>query len=999
MKNRKFFPILFTIGFIAAFVIILFFVPKQKKEIRALSQYVNPMVGTGGHGHTFPGASLPFGMVQLSPDTRLIGWDGCSAYHHSDSIIYGFSHTHLSGTGCSDYGDILFMPMSGKYTYDNGQFSDEYGYSSLFSHETEITEPGYYAVHLETPDVNVELTTTKRTGIHKYHYNQKDTAYIIIDLAHRDEVFESGFKQVNKTDVAGFRRSRAWANDQHLYFYARFSQPINSVFFKTKKAEINEAFDAYGKGVKAIAGFNTLEDDEIIIKVGISAVSIEGAKQNLENEAEGMDFETARSLATSTWNDELSDIIVSGDDHAKRVFYSALYHAYLAPNIFSDVDGKYRGTDLEIHEGNNHNQYTVFSLWDTYRATHPLFTITQTERTNDFIQTFLNHYEQGGQLPVWELAGNYTGCMIGYHSIPVITDAYFKGIRDYDTELALEAMVHSATMEHLGLPAFMSKGYIGVEDEHESVSKALEYAYDDWCIAQMAKDMGKNEIYKDFIQRAQYYKNHFDSSTGLMRARVNGSWFSPFDPAEVNFNYTEANAWQYSFYVPQDIHGWMKMLGGKENACALLDSLFSADDQTSGRKQADITGLIGQYAHGNEPSHHIAYLYNYCGQAWKTQEIVKHIMTEMYTDQPDGYIGNEDCGQMSAWYVMSALGFYPVNPASGIYDIGSPMFDTANIQLENGKSFLITAENLSDKNIYVQSLKLNDDAYNKLYIEHKDIMQGGHLHFVMGDKPNKALGQDENAIYYSEITDEPIIISPIITPAQRSFADSLVLKIHSPQKDEVSIFYTLDGSNPLKNDAEPADYAKLYEKPITITDDTEIRCIAMRGEQKSGIVVGRYKKIDDRVGIELFANYSNQYNAGGDNALIDGIRGGNDFRTGEWQGYDNQNVQAIIDLGTTQNISKISIGFLQDIKSWIWMPQNVDFYIAGNDKQFRKIGSKKSTLAEDLYGAHIEKIDIHFEQQAVRYIKFDAEKYGDIPEWHLGHGGEGWIFADEITWE
>ncbi len=992
MKNRKTFPILFMLAFIAALVFVTFFIPKHKKTIHDLSQYVNPMVGTGGHGHTYPGASMPFGMVQLSPDTRLTGWDGCSAYHYSDSIIYGFSHTHLSGTGVSDYGDILFMPMSGKYTYDSGYFFDEPGYGSVFSHDTEIASPGYYAVHLETPNVDVELTVTERTGVHKYRYNNNDTAYMMIDLAHRDEVLESGFKQINETDISGFRRSQAWAEDQHVYFYARFSEPINSIFYKINDADINDAFDAYGKGIKVIAGFNDLKDKVLIVKVGISAVSIEGAKQNLEQETDKFDFESIKSRAKSAWNDELSDIVVSGDEYKKKVFYSALYHAYLAPNLFTDVDGKYRGIDHKIYQAKNHTQYTVFSLWDTYRATHPLFTITQTKRTNDFIKTFLAQYEQGGQLPVWELAGNYTGCMIGYHAIPVIADAYAKGIDDFDAELALEAMVHSATMDHLGLPAFISKGYIGVEDEHESVSKALEYAYDDWCIAQMAKQMGKDDVYKTFIQRAQYYKNHFDPDTKLMRARVNGSWFSPFDPAEVNFNYTEANAWQYSFYVPQDIHGWMDMLGGPDAMDALLDSLFAADNETSGRHQVDITGLIGQYAHGNEPSHHIAYMYNYCGKPWKTQELVKQIMNEMYSDQPDGYIGNEDCGQMSAWYVFSALGFYPVNPASGIYDFGSPMFDTAIIQLENGKQFEITAENLSDKNIYIQSVEINGKPWNKSYIEHEQIMKGGNLHFVMGATPNKDFGSNEDAIFTSRITEEPIIISPITTPAQRSFSDSLQIKIHTPQQADVMIFYTTNGSQPNQN-------SNIYSDPITIYDDAKIQCIAMQGEKQSGIVVGKYKKIDDRVSIELFSEYSNQYNAGGNTALIDGIRGGNDFRTGEWQGYDAQDLIAIVDLGRAMEISSVHVGFLQDIKSWIWMPTDVEFYLANQSKQFQKAGIKKAEISDDKYGAFVEDIGINFATQKVRYIKIKAKTYGDIPEWHLGYGGEGWIFADEIYWK
>lgn len=993
MKNRKFFPILFTLIFIVTIVAAIFFIPKQNKEIWNLSSFVEPLIGTGGHGHTFPGATMPFGMVQLSPDTRLTGWDGCSAYHYTDTIIYGFTHTHLSGTGCSDYGDILLMPMSGSLSYDNGYLSEEFGYSSSFKHESEIAEPGYYAVHLDNPDVDVELTTTQRVGYHKYHYNNPDSVWVVIDLAHRDDVLESGIKQVNETDIAGFRRSQAWASDQHLYFYARFSQPIKNWSYSGKNVEINEDFDLYGKNIKSAVGFNNVKDNELLVKVGISAVSIEGAKRNLEEEARGNNFSKARSIAKSAWNDELSTIIVSGDNEKnKRVFYSALYHAYIVPNIYNDVDGKYRGTDLKVHTAEEYDQYTVFSLWDTYRATHPLYTITQVERTHDFIQTFLNQYKEGGQLPVWELAGNYTGCMIGYHSVPVIADACQKGIDHFDSELALKAMIHSATMKHLGLPAYMQKGYIGVEDDHSSVSKTLEYAFDDWCIAQMAKSLDKTDIYKEYIKRAQYYKNLFDPSTGCMRARLNGSWVTPFDPSEVNFNYTEANAWQYSFYVPQDILAWADMLGGANKLDALLDSLFSADNQTHGRHQADITGLIGQYAHGNEPSHHIAYLYNYCGKPWKTQKLVKQIMTEMYNDQPDGYIGNEDCGQMSAWYVMSAMGFYPVNPANGIYDFGTPQFDTVILQLENHREFKIIADNLSDENFYIQSVRLNGKNYDKTYIKHADIMAGGELFFVMGCSPNKEFGTSKNAIYNSRITDELITISPIISPAKSVFSDSLVISINSLQSDEVGLYFTMDGSTPNVN-------SKKYTGEFVIKEETTIKTIAVRNGIPSFVVEAVYNKISDDAKIQLISNYSNQYNAGGDNALIDGIRGGKDFRTGQWQGYDNQDFEAIVDFDDNKMIHKIGIGFLQDIKSWIWMPTEVEFLVAGENKVFHSVGIKKCLTADDKYGSIIENIEIEIEKQKVKYIKIKAKTYGEIPDWHLGAGGEAWIFTDEIYWE
>ncbi|MGM0625699.1 MAG: GH92 family glycosyl hydrolase [Bacteroidota bacterium] len=993
MKRRPVFPIVFTVLFILLIISVIVFIPKNQKEIRHNTQYADPFIGTGGHGHTFPGATLPFGMVQISPDTRLTGWDGCSGYHYTDTIIHGFSHTHLSGTGVSDYGDVLIMPVTGEPVYENSE-NAEHSYSSSFDKESEKAGPGYYAVHLNEPNIDAEFTCTRRTAFHKYGFKEDtENIHFIIDLTHRDKVINAGIKKINDTDIAGFRRSNAWATDQHLYFYARFSEEFKAYHAKGSGLEENESFDIFGKDIKASVKFSKPEQKEIGIKVGISAVSIEGARKNLMDEAEGLSFDQALELARSEWNDELSDILVNGgSEKDKTKFYSALYHAYIAPNTFSDTDGTYRGTDLEVHSSKNHTQYTVFSLWDTYRATHPLFTITQQERSKDFIKTFLKHYQEGGKLPVWELAGNYTGCMIGYHAVPVMLDAYAKGIIDKDGDLALEAMQHSATLPHLGLPAWMEKGYIGVEDEHESVSKALEYAYDDWCIAQMAKLQNNEKVYNEYIARAQQYKNHFDPETKLMRARLNGDWIKPFDPAEVNFNYTEANAWQYSFYVPHDINNWIEMMGGRDKLCSLLDSLFSATDKTSGRHQVDITGLIGQYAHGNEPSHHIAYLYNYCGKPWKTQKVVKHIMNEMYTTEPDGYIGNEDCGQMSAWYVFSALGFYPVNPANGIYDIGSPLFDTAVIQLENNKEFRITAENLTDKNIYVQSVELNGEAWNKSYIHHQDIMSGGNLHFVMGKKPCRDFGTDKADIYLSEIDAEPIAIAPVIESEHRTFEDSMLVTISMAHNDKPEIFYTTDGSQPDKNDIR-------YSEGFYIKNNCQVKAVAYRGEKSSGLVSARFTQLDKDTKLQLESEYSEQYNAGGKRALIDGIRGGDDFRTGQWQGYKGQDLEAVVDLGSEKTFSKAGIGFLQDIKSWIWMPVKVEFWLAGNSGNFEPAGKIKPKTADDAYGVFTETFEIKTNNKPVRYIKIRAVNYGIIPDWHPGANHDTWLFTDEIYYE
>jgi len=536
------------------------------------ADYVDPFIGTGGHGHTYPGATMPFGMVQLSPDTRLEGWDGCSGYHYSDSIIYGFSHTHLSGTGIPDYCDILLMPTTDKYYLKNGYKGDiNEGYGSRFIKKTELVKPGFYSVKLDDYGIFVELTTSQRVGFHKYIFPTNKNAFVTIDLTHRDEVLESSLKQINDFEIEGMRRSRDWSKDQYVFFVARFNEPIKNLNLAINDTVKPELKEAKSKNIKAGIDFGTLNNKQLLVKVGISAVSCEGARQNLETEIPHWDFRMIREAAYEEWNKELNKINIKTNKTSKTIFYTALYHTMVVPNLFMDTDGKYRGTDLQIHQAEDFTNYTVFSLWDTYRAAHPLYTIIDQTRTTDYIKTFIHQYINGGRLPVWELAGYETNCMIGYHAIPVIADAYLKGISDFDLGNAMEAMKHSAMLDHFGLESYKKYGFIPADKESESVSKTLEYAYDDWCIAQMAKSLGKNEDYIYFIQRAQSFKNLYDPSTGFMRAKMFGAWKHPFDPAEVDFNYTEANAWQYSFYVPQDVSGLINLMGGKEAFVAKLD--------------------------------------------------------------------------------------------------------------------------------------------------------------------------------------------------------------------------------------------------------------------------------------------------------------------------------------------------------------------------------------------------------------------------------------------
>jgi predicted alpha-1,2-mannosidase len=953
------------------------------KPDKSLISYVNPFIGTGGHGHTYPGASMPFGMIQLSPDTRLEGWDGCSGYHYSDHYIYGFSHTHLSGTGVSDYGDILLMPTT-TMVFNNGA-DGNFGYRASFSHANEIAEPGYYKIHLDSTDIDVELTVSKRSGIHKYNYNSSENQYLILDLEHRDELLDYKIQKVNDTIISGYRHSKAWANNQKLFYYISFSKPIKHITYIENDTPVSKNYKFISK--KAAIEFDNPDNNPVFVKIGISAVDEAGAKQNLEYELGTKSFENIKKEAQQDWELQLNKIVIeSSNNDYKTNFYTALYHTMLAPNLYQDVDGRYRGMDLEIHQTNDFEYYTVFSLWDTYRAAHPLYTIIEQDRTNDFINTFLAKYDEGGIMPIWDLSANYTGCMIGYHAVPVIADAYLKGLRGYDTEKAFKAMKHSATRDKLGLKSYKQFGFIPVEEESESVSKTLEYAYDDWTIAQMAKAMNKVEDYEIYTKRAQNYKNIYDPETKFMRGRFRNTWFSPFDPYEVNFNYTEANSWQYSFYVPQDLSGFMTLLGGKNNLEIQLDKLFTAKAETSGRNQADITGLIGQYAHGNEPSHHMAYLYNFVGKPFKTQEKVNQILTELYKNDPDGISGNEDCGQMSAWFVFSSLGFYPVTPGSNQYIIGSPLFEKSTINLENGNNFTISAHHLSLENIYIENVFLNGKELGRSYINHEEIMNGGHLEFYMNNKPSE-WGSQQLQLPKTEISEHLIVPVPYILKGEVAFKEQTEVVLSNVDEKAI-IKYKLGDS----------EYKK-YTQPFTISNPTTLTIYSEKNNSKSTKVTTAFYKIDPNISIQLKTDYANQYNGGGPNALIDGIMGTQDFRTGTWQGYFDEDLIAIIDLGREKSINNVSINFLQDQKSWIFLPTEVSYSVSIDGKNFISMDNKifRTPLPDE--NTTIEQVNFQSKGKTSRYIKIIAKKLGSLPEWHLGyeHQGKSWLFVDEIT--
>lgn len=730
------------------------------------AQFVNTFIGTGGHGHTFPGSTTPNGMVQLSPDTRTIGWDACGGYHYSDSSIIGFSHTHLSGTGIADYGDILFMPFSGETQLTKGiSENPDSGFRSRFSHEMESSQPGYYSVQLLDDQIKAELTATPRVGFHRYTFDNDSDKKLIIDLTHvlqerHNKNVINEFKVISETEIAGYKMTSGWARKQHIYFHAQFNHPFkvklyndsiihsNNERISTKRAKAVLSFD--GKG-------------PLLARVGISSVDSEGAKNNLKAELAHWDFNKVKDDAYDDWKNQLNTIGIAGaSDDEKAIFYTALYHTSISPNIFNDVDGRFRKMDMEIGQlPEGENTYTVFSLWDTFRAFHPLMTIINPDFDNELIKTLLRKYEEGGVLPKWELAANYTGTMIGYHSIPVIVDAYFKGIRDFDVEKAYDAMIQASNYNPEGIIAHnerildklmsqakrynQEESYIPADGDIEVVAKALEYAYNDWCIAQMAKDLGKEDDYLKYSERAKRFTHYFDETTGFMRGKLaDGSWRNPFDPkssAHRKDDYCEGNAWQWTWFVPHDINGLVDLMGGKQAFSKKLDTFFTMDSEITGESTSnDISGLIGQYAHGNEPGHHITHLYNYIGEPWKTQALVDTVLQTLYFNDPNGLAGNEDCGQMSAWYILNSMGFYQISPGSTEYTIGRPLFDKVELRLTNGKTFIIEIINNSKENRYVQSAAMNGIELSSPMFDHSVIINEGKLVIKMGPAPNRSFG-------------------------------------------------------------------------------------------------------------------------------------------------------------------------------------------------------------------------------------------------------------------
>ncbi len=925
---------------------------------------VNPFIGTGGHGHTHPAATAPFGLVQLGPDTRLTGWDGCSGYHYTDTAIYGFSHTHLSGTGVSDYGDILFRPI----TSESGAVVNE---AIPFNKADESAEAGVYRVTLAN-GVICSFTASTRTGIHRYEFPKGERALLFLDLLHRDKATSMKFEAHSDTSFSGHRYSEAWATNQKVHFAG-----VTNLPFEVKPGSVKGTW---------ILDFGVI-DTPIEMQVGLSGCDEEGAGKNLKTERETFARQVERTHAM--WNKELYKTEVwGGSDDDRTIFATALYHAYSVPNMWSDVDGRYRGMDDKIHQDPDHNHYTIFSLWDTYRTAHPFYAITQPKRTADFIATMLDQFDQYGRLPIWELAANETNCMIGYHSVSVLADAVAKGYKIDDPDRLLNAMDQTAKASLFGLDEYRKYGFLSIQDESESVSKTLEYAYDDACIAWTAEHFGDEDLANTYRYRSSAYRSVTELSSGLVRPRDNGDFLELTNPREVNSHFTEANAWQYSFSPVHDLDGWMRLLGdghvekGRQRLEANLDSLFVQPSETTGRDQADITGLIGQYAHGNEPSHHIAFLYNATHSPWKGQARVHEIIEKFYQNAPDGLSGNEDCGQMSAWYIMASMGIYPLVPGKPEYVLTAPIWDSVRVDFAHGHSLQIKKKG---RGPYIQSLQVDGEPFDQNWITHEQFHKGGEWIVECGPEPS---GWGSKKPYSTDMKSS-VLPAPIIN-APRRFTDQTEIVFQPATHHNTTEI--LDGEG---------QEVDLEGDGVTIT---ETAAFSARFVDHTSGEAGHISRtlVTKKPGLweaDLTEGEMNpQYTAGGVSALVDGIYGDLDWRKGDWIGVQGQDMTVELVHPTPTEITKVEVSLLKDIKSWIGLPQNVELAIWEKEKWkvIETIDLGEKPRSEE--SSSIEKIVFeNFKKTKTAKLRITMTNPGKLLDWHPGVGGETFIFIDEIS--
>jgi predicted alpha-1,2-mannosidase len=939
--------------------------------------YVNPFIGTGGHGHTFPGPVVPFGMVQVGPDTRYDGWDGCGGYHYSDSVIYGFSQTHLSGTGVPDYADMLVVPQIGKLNLKPG-YAVKGGFGAGFSHSNEKASPGYYAVSLNN-GIDVALTATERCAMHRYTFKGKGKRYILVDLGYRDKVLEVDVQKVNETSFQGKRISAAWATEQHFYFYAETSIPGKG------KKQFNSKTGKYYYIIEFPANVR-----EVTLKIGVSGVSEVGAKVNLDAEIPSFDFELVQRRAAEKWRAELTKIrIKTWDEKILVNYYTALYHAAVHPSLWSDVDGKFRDFNNQI-QTTSKASYSVFSLWDTYRGANPLYTILEPEKVKDFVASFYDQYRCTGQMPMWTLSNNETYCMIGYHTASIIADAYAKGIELENPKALLDALVASSNYPQFGKDLYGKYGFIPAQLEAESVSKTLEYAYDDWCIARFAKQLGETEIARAYELRAANWLNVLHPESRFFQPRKGAVFLPFFVPNEVNHHFTEANAWQYALAAPHHITALTDIHGGKIGMQHFLDSLFYGSSVMSGRVQSDITGLIGQYAHGNEPSHHMGYLYNYASAPWKTQEVIDRILQEMYTNNPDGLSGNEDCGQMSAWYVLSAIGFYPVAPGSPTYAIGRPLVDHAIINGIRGV-FEIQVTNNSYVDKYIQSITWNGKPYEKLFITHEMIQSGGLLEIAMGAKPAKSM-----ANYEIDLKEEPVadfVPVPYFISSQTVFENELEVNMDKLFFERGEIYYSFDSVhfelfNPIEG------------RNLLLRESAKVFAKVVREDgSQSKVVSCTYTKFVKNCTLTLDSPYANQYPGAGSQTLVDGQRGTDEYRGTEWQGFNNVDVKGQIVFDQEKEVNRIKLSYLVDTRSWIFPPKSFTVEYSVDGIHFKKAGKVVGETLKTDKNKTTGELIIELVPTNLKYIRFTAENYGVCPAWHLAPGNPTWIFLDEVVVE
>ena len=893
---------------------------------RPLTYYVGPLVGTDGHGHTFPGAIVPFGQIQPSPDTRLSGWDGCSGYHYSDDTIFGFSHTHLSGTGCEDYGDVLLMPVDEKEMREvRFGASMREGYKHHFSHKNENARAGYYKVMLDDgglPCTIVELSADRRVAYHRYTYVQDKNNGFVIDLRHRDVLLDGNIRLTDDGLIVGHRRSSAWNPDQQLFYAIRCNVPIERVVVS------DDSSQAY---------VHLSDAKQVELQVAISGVDIRGAIGNLLTAAH-RDFESARVAADRTWEEALAKLKVDGGSkEQRRCFYTALYHCMTAPYLWSDEDGRYRGTDNQIHVADEGREvYTVFSLWDTYRALHPLLTQIEPERTVDFVYTAMKQYEQGGELPMWELAAHETHCMIGYHAMPMMLEAYVRlaepdgTLAGYTPRQLLDAMVATSNRTEAHR-AYGAQGYLSSEIDNESVSKTLEYAYDDWCIAQMATLAGDSTTARTYWISSQSWQNIIDSNC-FAHARRNGGWVTPFDPTEVNNHYTEANSWQYSTYVPHDLDAWVDFVGGRDRAVEFLDSLFEGRNTMSGRDQADVTGLIGMYAHGNEPSHHAAWLYSLLGQPEKTKRYVHRILDELYTSAPDGLCGNEDCGQMSAWYVLAAMGMYEVCPGSDVWVETEPL-----LRVE-GFERLPLAVVLTDQKC-PDSLRITPVP-------------------VAGDWQMRYTGERHD------------------------------VSLSVPRCPDARIYYA---------DLDHKYFREPYSAPVSVGRWLSAYAES-EGRLRSQHVDMRYSPVQTDKQVSYLTQPAPQYTENGPEGMVDGIFGTTNYRIGGWQGWQEDMV-AVVELDKVQTVHSVGVDCLENMRSWVFFPRGVTVEYSLDGEQWTTYGSVLNNRFPPIHPRQEESVQHTFEvtgSARAKYVKVTARNFGPLPDWHVSAGQQAWVFVDEI---